>query len=287
MLDHYGGITMNVFRFATVVPAAMLALTIAGCNLNASGSFTASAKQYLFTPQGGSLASGNAKKVLLVDGSTATTLSVTGLTPLTQYAAHYHAKGTASSGACASAGGITEGFDSFTTDGNGSGNVKLLSETSKITGTAGAYINVHLASNLSSVPLCADLEQPGTDLPAITGTSSDKSFTAQGGSSASGVAKIATLSDGTKATTLVVTGLQANTEYAAHYHALGVASTNPCQSAGPVTIGFANFTTNASGNGSVRLLGLTTAVAGDLGAYINVHLANDLSNVPLCADLKK
>jgi superoxide dismutase, Cu-Zn family len=278
---------MNVFRIATVIPATILALSIAACNPSASGSFTASAKQYLFTPQGGSPASGNAKKVLLVDGSAATTLTVTGLTPLTQYAAHYHAKGTASSSACASGGAITEGFDSFTTDASGSGSVKLLSETSKITGSAGAYINVHLASSLATVPLCADLEQPGIDLPAITGTSSDKSFTAQGGSTASGMAKIATLSDGTKATTLVVTGLQANTQYAAHYHALGIASTNPCQSAGPVTVGFANFTTNASGNGTVRLLGLTAAIAGDLGAYINVHLASDLSNVPLCADLKK
>lgn len=278
---------MNVLRIASVIPAAMLALTIVGCNPSASGSFTASAKQYVFAPQGSSPASGNAKKVLLVDGSTATTLTVSGLTPLTQYAAHYHAKGTASSSACASGGGITEGFDSFTTDASGSGSVKLLSETSKISGAAGAYINVHLASNLSSVPLCADLEQAGTDLPAITGTSSDKSFTAQGGSNASGVAKIATLSDGTKATTLVVTSLQANTQYAAHYHALGIASTNPCQSAGPITLGFANFTTDASGNGTVRLLGLTAAIAGDLGAYINVHLATDLSNVPLCADLKK
>ncbi len=278
---------MNVFKFATVVPAAMLALTLAGCNVSGSGSFNASAKQYVFSPQGGSPASGNAKKVFLVDGSTATTLTVSGLTPLTQYTAHYHAKGTASSSACASGGAITEGFDSFTTDASGNGSVKLLSETSKISGAAGAYINVHLASNLASVPLCADLEQAGTDLPAITGTSSDKSFTAQGGSNASGVAKISTLSDGTKATTLVVAGLQANTQYAAHYHALGVASTNPCQSAGPITLGFANFTTDASGNGTVRLLGLTAAIAGDLGAYINVHLASDLSNVPLCADLKK
>jgi superoxide dismutase, Cu-Zn family len=278
---------MNVFRLATVIPATMLTLSLAACNPSASGSFTASAKQYLFAPQGGSPASGNAKKVLLVDGSTATTLTVTGLTPLTQYAAHYHSKGAASSSACASGGAITEGFESFTTDASGSGSVKLLSETSKITGSAGAYINVHLASSLAVVPLCADLEQAGTDLPAITGTSSDKSFTAQGSSNASGVAKISTLSDGTKATTLVVTSLQANTQYAAHYHALGIASTNPCQSAGPITLGFANFTTDASGNGSVRLLGLTAAIAGDLGAYINVHLASDLSNVPLCADLKK
>jgi superoxide dismutase, Cu-Zn family len=277
---------MNPSRLAIVLPTALLAFALSGCNVSSSATFTGSAKQYNFTPQGGSTASGTAKKVLLSDGSTASTLSVTGLLPSTLYVAHYHKKGLVSSSACASNGDITEGFGTFTTDATGNASVPWLSATDKISGSAGAYINVHLATSLTTVPLCADLEQTGMDTTGVTGVSSQKSFTAQGGSTASGIAKIVALSDGTNATTLVLAGLPANAAYAAHYHALGVVSSDPCKSAGPITLGFANFTSDASGNATVRLLGLSAKIAGDLGAYINVHLASDVNNVPLCANLK-
>lgn len=275
---------MIVSRSALIL-FALSAIGFSACNMSGSTMFSGSAKQYVFTPQGGSTANGNAKKILLSDGTTATTLTVNGLVPLTEYVAHYHTKGSASASACLSNGAVTEGFGSFTTNASGNTTVQLLSDTTKITGSAGAYINVHLASSLSTVPLCADLEGAGTTTDSLTGITKEDNFTAQGGSTASGTTKIATLSDGTTATTLVLTGLQANTEYAAHYHALGAASSNACQSNGPISLGFANFTTNASGNATVRMLGTTTLISGALGAYINVHTAADLTKVPLCDNL--
>jgi superoxide dismutase, Cu-Zn family len=275
---------MIVLRSALLL-SALVAIGLSACNTSETATFTGSAKQYVFTPQGGSTANGSAKKILLSDGTTATTLTVNGLVPLTQYVAHYHTKGSASSNACLSNGGITEGFGSFTTNASGNATVQLLSDTNKLSGSAGAYINVHLATSLTTVPLCADLEGAGTAVDGITGMTKQDSFTAQGGSTASGTTKIVALSDGTTATTLVLAGLKANTEYAAHYHVLGAASSKACQSNGIISLGFANFTTDASGNATVRMLGLSALISGTLGAYINVHSAADLTNVPLCDDL--
>lgn len=88
-------------------------------------------------------------------------------------------------------------------------------------------------------------------------------------------------------TTLSLSGLTPNKAYIAHYHAFGPASnTDPCASSGPVTLGFPDFMADASGNASVTVKGETAKIAGDLGAYINVHYASDPSVVPICAPVK-
>ena len=98
---------------------------------------------------------------------------------------------------------------------------------------------------------------------------------------------VASVSGGTVSTTLSLTGLTPGRAYIAHYHAFGPDSgTNPCASNGPVTVGFPNFTADASGNASVTVKTETAKIAGDQGAYINVHYASDPSVVPICAPVK-
>lgn len=98
---------------------------------------------------------------------------------------------------------------------------------------------------------------------------------------------MATRDGGMVSTTLSLSGLTPDKAYIAHYHAFGPASsTDPCASNGPVTLGFPNFTADASGNASVTVTGDMAKIAGDQGAYINVHYASDPSVVPLCAPVK-
>ena len=104
--------------------------------------------------------------------------------------------------------------------------------------------------------------------------------------SAAGTA-IATTNGTSVTTVLTLTGLTAGKEYIAHYHAYGPdSSTNPCASNGPVTVGFPNFTADTAGNATVTLTNDAAKIAGDLGAYINVHYASDPSVVPICAPVK-
>ena len=92
---------------------------------------------------------------------------------------------------------------------------------------------------------------------------------------------------GMSKTTLTLSGLTPGKAYIAHYHAFGPdSSTNPCASNGPVTQGFPNFTADSAGNASVPLSAEMSKIAGDMGAYINVHYASDPSIVPLCAPIK-
>ena len=98
---------------------------------------------------------------------------------------------------------------------------------------------------------------------------------------------VASVSGGTVSTVLSLSGLTPGRAYIAHYHAFGPASsTDPCGSNGPVTVGFPNFTADASGNASVTLKTETSRIQGDKGAYINVHYASDPSVVPICAPVK-
>ena len=98
---------------------------------------------------------------------------------------------------------------------------------------------------------------------------------------------VASVSGGMVTTVLSVSGLTPGKAYIAHYHAFGPDSGNdPCASNGPVTVGFPNFTADASGNASVTVKTEMTRIEGDKGAYINVHFASDPSVVPICAPVK-
>jgi superoxide dismutase, Cu-Zn family len=104
---------------------------------------------------------------------------------------------------------------------------------------------------------------------------------------ATGKARAVMGSDSMVTTTLTLSGLTPNKAYIAHYHAFGPASsTDPCASNGPVTAGFPSFSADASGNASTVLMTPMAKIAGDNGAYINVHYASDPSVVPICAPVK-
>jgi len=104
--------------------------------------------------------------------------------------------------------------------------------------------------------------------------------------SAAGTA-VATTTGTDVTTVLTLTGLTAGKEYISHYHAFGPASsTDACASNGPVTAPFPNFTADASGNATVTMTTAASTIAGDMGAYINVHYASDASVIPICAPVK-
>lgn len=104
---------------------------------------------------------------------------------------------------------------------------------------------------------------------------------------AAGTAMVMTKADGMVTTTLTLTGLTPNKTYASHYHAFGPASnTDPCASNGPVTVGFPPFTADASGRATVSVTNEMAKIAGDQGAYINVHHGDALAVVPICAPIK-
>lgn len=88
---------------------------------------------------------------------TVSTLTLRGLTPGRAYVAHYHALGKAATEPCSSQGPITLGFPAFKANARGQATVILRADPSRIAGALGAYVNVHTASDLTVVPLCAAL----------------------------------------------------------------------------------------------------------------------------------
>ena len=104
---------------------------------------------------------------------------------------------------------------------------------------------------------------------------------------ASGQLTVRTLSPTGSVSVLTLRGLTPSTPYVAHYHALGAASSDPCASNGPITLGFPAFRSNAQGQATVLLRADPARISGTLGAYVNVHTAANLAVVPLCASVLK
>ncbi|PTA67940.1 hypothetical protein [Deinococcus arcticus] len=133
--------------------------------------------------------------------------------------------------------------------------------------------------------------------PDVSGTTRKATFTAQlntttgsGYTAAAGTVDYVDLTGGDRRTVLTMTGLKPGVSYVAHYHARGAAApagTGDCASSGPIvgtpsTIGMAM---PASPNGTLTLKGLQDTSTLSTAAYINVHEANALAVVPLCADI--
>ncbi len=101
-----------------------------------------------------------------------------------------------------------------------------------------------------------------------------------------GTASIEKISSGGIKTTLTLTGLKASTEYVAHYHSTGTASTTPCDSAGAIKTDYAvTVSSDAAGKATFTNSSTTATTIADLGTYINVHEKAALAVVPLCADV--
>ncbi|TSA83864.1 hypothetical protein FNU79_11605 [Deinococcus detaillensis] len=105
---------------------------------------------------------------------------------------------------------------------------------------------------------------------------------------AAGQLTVQTLASGRTESLLSLSGLTPQTAYMAHYHALGAQpGASACDSDGPVTLGFPAFKADAQGRASVKLSAAPNVLAGNAGAYVNVHLASDPASVPLCAAVLK
>ena len=114
-------------------------------------------------------------------------------------------------------------------------------------------------------------------------------FKVQGTSSprASGQLLVRTLNSTSSLSVLTVRGLIPDTPYVAHYHALGAASSDPCASNGPISLVFPPFKTDAQGQAVTVLRAVPARISGTAGAYVNVHTAADVGNIPLCASVFK
>ena len=106
-------------------------------------------------------------------------------------------------------------------------------------------------------------------------------------SGASGQLTVRSLDPRTVLLVLTQRGLIPGTAYVAHDHALGSASTDPCSSDGPITLGFPGFRADAQGEATALLRSEPSRLGGTLGAYVNVHPASGLSKALLCAAVLK
>ncbi|WP_407542714.1 plastocyanin/azurin family copper-binding protein (plasmid) [Deinococcus radiomollis] len=102
--------------------------------------------------------------------SSLSVINVHGLIPNTAYVAHYHSLGPASSDPCASNGPISLVFPPFKTDAQGNAISLLRAVPARISGTAGAYVNVHTAADVGVIPLCASVLKAGTAVPVTPQT---------------------------------------------------------------------------------------------------------------------
>jgi plastocyanin len=104
-------------------------------------------------------------------------------------------------------------------------------------------------------------------------------------SAASGQLTVRTLSPTSSFSALILRGLTPNTAYVASYHTLGPASSDPCASDGPVTLGFPDFKTGSQGQATVLLRADPARLRGVLGAYVDVRSAASPKVVALCASV--
>lgn len=124
--------------------------------------------------------------------------------------------------------------------------------------------------------------------PALAQMQTSQTFPFTGpATGASGQLSVRTVSSALSLSVLTLRGLTPDTAYAAHYHALGPAGGTSCASGGPITLSFPAFRANARGQATVTLRADPARLRGTLGAYVNVHRAADLTDVPLCAAVLK
>lgn len=103
-------------------------------------------------------ASGKVTIERLSTGGLRTTVSVQGLTPTTLYALHFHNLGSANNDPCLSNGTIKTPLPDLTTDGSGNGSIIYTNPANSVA-DLGVYVNVHLKSDLTVVPLCGNVSQ--------------------------------------------------------------------------------------------------------------------------------
>ena len=158
----------------SIVAAALL--------VSSASAATMPTTTYPFKVQGtsSSHASGQLLVRTLSPTSSLSVLTVRGLIPNTAYVAHYHSLGTASSDPCASNGPISLVFPPFKTNAQGEAISLLRAVPARISGTAGAYVNVHTAADVGVIPLCASVLKTSTSAPTVAQTKTTEPTTQSG-----------------------------------------------------------------------------------------------------------
>ncbi|MGY2893262.1 hypothetical protein [Deinococcus sp. UYEF24] len=143
-----------------------------------------------------------------------------------------------------------------------------------------------------AVSLIGTLALASCNQANVTGSAKTYTFAAQtqvGYTAQAGTASRTDLNTGDTSTVLKASGLKPSTAYIAHYHIAGAdTSKGVCASNGMVQnglIGGAPFTSDASGNLTIKGLATTSDIAVGNVKYINIHESATPSVVPLCADL--
>ncbi|WP_309573080.1 plastocyanin/azurin family copper-binding protein [Deinococcus sp.] len=171
------------------VPSTLLSCLLPLCALLSAGAQAQSVQVFPFAvmPQaagasGQTAPSGQLSVRAISAAQSLSVLTLRGLKPDTAYVAHYHALGPGGGEPCASNGPVTLGFPAFKTDARGQATVSLRADPARLRGTLGAYVNVHAASDLTSVPLCAAVLKSAattsktTPAPGVTVKIGDNTF---------------------------------------------------------------------------------------------------------------
>lgn len=143
-------------RLFAVFSSALLLLAISACSPTTSN--PPNVRTVTMTRLGTSnpSATGVVTVEKLSTGGLKTNVSVQGLTPNTVYALHYHAMGAASTDPCLSNGAIKTDLPDLTTDASGNGSIIYTASTGNLA-DLGVYVNVHIKSDLTVVPLCGNV----------------------------------------------------------------------------------------------------------------------------------
>jgi hypothetical protein len=268
---------MDSLRSLLLIAALVVS---SGCSLTGESALVGRATAYELSNLTGSTSSGTLKYIALSDGTSAATLSLSGLKPGAPYTAQWVARDATDPESCTSSRKVLEAFQPFSVDALGNATARLFSQTAR---EQEALLRV---SSGATPLLCADFESSGTVLSDITTASVTRRLLPSSGGSAMGTIRITVLSDGATAATLALNGLQPNTDHVAHYHALGDGKTPTCASSGALSLAFPSFASDASGNATVRLLSDTFVTAGARGGLVDVHPVDAPTDTTLCAILE-
>jgi plastocyanin len=161
------------FRLSSIVASALL--------LSSAAAAPMPTMTFPFKVQGTASAGASGQLIVrtLSPTNSISVLTVRGLIPNTPYVAHYHALGAASSDPCASNGPISLVFPPFKTNAQGQAITILRAVPARISGTAGAYVNVHTAADVGVIPLCASVLKAGAGGPAPVQTTQPAAQSAQ------------------------------------------------------------------------------------------------------------
>lgn len=110
--------------------------------------------------------------------------------------------------------------------------------------------------------------------PPVLGAQREVQFAKQPAATTNpaGRAFIVDLANGDRATRMELTGLAPNTNYVAHYHKQGPASTVPCASNGEA-IPSSTMMGKSDASGALVMRGLAPRADVDPATYLNVHTA--------------